>query len=80
MKTIINWFKSSHRGMHLLLGIIVGLLPTDWYNTEILAVGVAGSMEFKDYQWGGKPDFIDFILTVIGVNLGHIIRISVNII
>lgn len=80
MKKVIEWFKVSHRGLHLLLGIVVGLFPTGWWNTEVLAAGVAGSMEFKDWQWracGGKPDIVDFLLTVIGVNIGHIIRVLI---
>ena len=28
MKKIIDWFKESNRGLHLLLGVVVGLLPT----------------------------------------------------
>ena len=76
MKKIWEWLLSSHRILHLVLGIPAGLFPTDWYNTEVLASGVAGSMEFKDWQWGGKPDAIDFILTVAGVNLGHLLRIG----
>lgn len=40
----------------------------------LLGVGVAGSLEFKDYQLGGKPDWIDFTLTFVGVNIGYTIR------
>ena len=76
MKKIWEWLCASNRLAHLCLGILVGLLPTDWYNTEVLACGIAGSMEFKDHQWCGKPDAIDFILTVAGVNLGHLLRIG----
>ena len=79
MKKIIDWFKESNRGLHLLLGVVVGLLPTGWWNTEVLAVGVAGSMEFKDWQWrahGGSPDPIDFVLTVAGVNIGYLLKLG----
>jgi hypothetical protein len=79
MEKIWEWLCASNRLAHLGLGVLVGLLPTDWYNTEVLACGVAGAMEFKDWQWracGGKPDPIDFIMTVIGVNIGHLLRIG----
>lgn len=76
MKKIIDWFKESNRGLHLLLGVVVGLLPTGWWNTEVLAAGVAGSMEFKDWQCGGKPDVVDFLLTVIGVNIGYLLKLG----
>ena len=74
MEEIIKWFKASHRIRHLLLGIGVGLGADDWYCAEYVGIGVAGSLEFKDYQWGGKPDWIDFTLTFVGVNIGYTIR------
>lgn len=76
MEKIIDWFMASNRYLHLLLGVVVGLLPTGWWNTEVLAAGVASSMEFKDWQWGGKPDFIDFALTVVGVNIGYLLKLG----
>lgn len=76
MKKIIDWLFASHRIHHLLLGIPVGLFPIGWYDTEVLAAGVAGSMEFKDWQWGGKPDPIDFVLTVVGVNIGYLLKLG----
>jgi hypothetical protein len=33
-------------------------------------VGLAVGMEFKDKLWGGKPDFIDYILTCVGGLIG----------
>ena len=57
-----------------MLGVGVGLGANDWYCAEYVGIGVAGSLEFKDYQWGGKPDWIDFTLTFVGVNIGYTIR------
>ena len=74
MKRIWQWLKDSNRLKHLLLGVGVGLGANDWYCTEYVGVGVAGSLEFKDYQLGGKPDWIDFTLTFVGVNIGYTIR------
>lgn len=74
MGEIIKWFKASHRIQHLLCGVAVGFGANDWYCAEYVGIGVAGALEFKDYQYGGKPDVIDFALTVVGVNLGYLIR------
>ena len=71
MKRIWQWLKDSNRLKHLLLGVGVGLGANDWYCAEYVGLGVAGSLEFKDYQWGGKPDWIDFTLTFVGVNIGY---------
>ena len=74
MKKIWQWLKDSNRLKHLVGGVAVGLGANDWYCAEYVGVGVAGSLEFKDYQWGGKPDWIDFTLTFVGVNIGYTIR------
>ena len=74
MKRIWQWLKDSNRLKHLIGGVAVGLGANDWYCAEYVGIGVAGSLEFKDYQWGGKPDWIDFTLTFVGVNIGYTIR------
>lgn len=75
IKSFIDWMKLSNRYKHLGLGIIFGTIADDWYCLEYGAVGVAGAMEFKDGQWGGKPDIVDAILTIIGFNIGYLIRL-----
>ena len=74
MKKIWQWLKESNRIKHLVGGVAVGLGANDWYCAEYVGIGVAGSLEFKDYQWGGKPDWVDFTLTFVGVNIGYTIR------
>ena len=74
MKRIWQWLKESNRIKHLVGGVAVGLGANDWYCAEYVGIGVAGSLEFKDYQWGGKPDWVDFTLTFVGVNIGYTIR------
>ena len=74
MKKIIEWFKASNRWKHLVGGIAIGLGSDDWYCAEYAGVGVAGALEFKDWQHGCKPDLIDFTLTVVGANIGYTIR------
>lgn len=74
MKKIISWLRESNRSKHLAYGALVGLCANDWYCAECVGVGVAGALEFKDKQWGGKWDWIDFALTVLGVNVGFLLR------
>lgn len=74
MKRIWQWLKDSNRLKHLVGGVAVGLGANDWYCAEYVGICVAGSLEFKDYQWGGKPDWIDFMLTFVGVNIGYTIK------
>lgn len=74
MKKIIEWIKESNRWKHLVGGIAVGAGANDWYCAIYAGVGVAGALELKDYLWGGKPDIIDFLLTVGGVGIGYGLR------
>lgn len=36
-----------------------------------LCPGYALGMEFKDYQWGGKPDIVDWLCTMAGGVVGQ---------
>lgn len=74
MAKIIEWLKDSHRYQHFICGFIVGLGSTDVYCAAYTGVGVAGALEFKDKSYGGKWDWIDFGLTVLGVAAGFGVR------
>jgi hypothetical protein len=74
MKKIWEWLNDSNRLKHLALGYVYGLAANNIYCAIYGGAGVAGALEFKDYQWGGKPDWIDFTLTFVGVNIGYTIR------
>ncbi len=70
----IRWIRESNRWKHLFGGAAIGALCDGWY-CAALAGGVAGgAMEFKDRQWGGKPDWVDFALTLAGAVVGYGIR------
>jgi hypothetical protein len=71
MRKIIDWIKDSNRWKHFVGGFIIGVFADSWYCALYAGSGVAGALELKDYLWGGKPDVIDFILTVAGAALGH---------
>lgn len=65
MRRALDWWKASNRWKHLVYAIPCGVV-LGWEFTIGLAVG----MEFKDKLWGGKPDFIDYILTCAGGLIG----------
>ncbi len=68
---IINWFHESHRWQHLSGGILIGLLSLGcWYAALLAGVGIASALEFKDKSWGGKWDWLDWIVTIAGVGIG----------
>lgn len=68
----MSWITESNREKHLLYAIPIGLILT------ILAVvGCAIGMEFKDYQYGNKFDWLDITATIIGGLIGQIIQILI---
>lgn len=74
---VITWISESNRWKHLLGGVLVGAGADDIYCAAYAGVGVAAALEFKDYQWGGKPDVVDFLLTVAGVAVGYGARVLI---
>ena len=77
MGRIIDWLLESNRWKHLAGGMSVGAGADDTYCAVYAGIGVAGALEFKDWQWGGKPDWVDFTLTVAGVAIGYTVRVVV---
>ena len=74
MKKIIEWFKNSHRWLHLPVGLLIGFGAMSIYCAAYAGIGVAVTSELKDKLWGGLWDWIDFVLTVAGVALGYVIH------
>jgi hypothetical protein len=71
MKKLIDWLLSSNRYKHLGLGFVYGLGANDTYCAAYGGVGVSLALEWKDGQWGGKPDWVDALLTFVGVMAGY---------
>ena len=67
-----KWIKESNRWKHLIGGFILGLVLT-----VLCALGCAGGMEFKDKQWGGRWDWLDFLATVIVGVLGQAVQVLI---
>lgn len=66
MKKLINWWKASNRWKHFLFAIPLGAVCGAPFTT-----GVGLGMEVKDHLYGGKADFVDFLLTAVGGAIGH---------
>jgi len=76
MKKIFSWLSQSNRWEHLVGGFLIGFGANGWYCAAYAGVGVAAALELKDRLWGGKWDWIDFVLTVGGVSVGRLIHIA----
>lgn len=65
----MSWLTESNRLKHFKWAIPIGFVCT------ILAVlGCATGMEFKDKQWGGKWDWLDWLATMLGGLVGQILQ------
>ena len=75
MKKIKEWLKTSNRGKHLLGGVLIGLFANSVYCAAYAGIGVASALELKDKLWGGRPDIVDWSLTVAGVAIGYCLHV-----
>ena len=73
----IEFLTKSNRWKHLLGGVILGIGTNDWYCAEYTGVAVAGALELKDKLHDNEWDWIDFVLTLVGVNLGYLVRLII---
>lgn len=64
--TMCKWFIESNRWKHFVFAIPVGFVFT-----ILCVLGCASGMEFKDYQWEGKPDIVDWLCTMAGGVVGQ---------
>ena len=76
MKKIYQFLAISNRHKHLLGGVVIGVLANTPYCAAYAGVGVASALELKDKLWGGKPDVVDWVVTIIGVALGYGLRMA----
>ena len=67
----MSWLSESNRWKHLLLAIPVGFVFT-----ILCVLGVASGMEFKDRQWGGSWDWLDWLATMLGGIIGQALQIG----
>lgn len=76
MNRFFNFLKTSNRHKHLLGGVVIGVLANTPYCAVYAGVGVASALELKDKLWGGKPDVVDWAMTIVGVALGYGLRMA----
>ena len=76
MKKIYQFLATSNRHKHLLGGVVIGVLANAPYCAAYSGVGVASALELKDKLWGGKPDVVDWVVTIVGVTLGYGLRMA----
>ena len=64
------WLLKSNRQKHFLYAIPIGFILT-----ILCVIGIASGLEFKDKQYGGKWDWLDWLATILGGIVGQILQI-----
>lgn len=70
MTTMLSWMFKSNRPKHFLYSVPIGFIFT-----ILCVLGVASGMEFKDKQWGGKWDWLDWTATMLGGLVGQALQV-----
>ena len=70
----MNWLLESNRWKHLVFAIGLGLFSKSWYCTEYAALGTSSALEYKDTLYGNKWDWLDWLCTIVGFNIGYLCR------
>ena len=64
------WLLKSNRKKHFLYAIPIGFILT-----ILCVIGIASGLEFKDKQYGGKWDWLDWLATILGGVVGQALQI-----
>ena len=75
---VVDFLLQSNRWKHLAGGVAIGLASDDAYCAVLAGGCTAGALELKDYQYGGKPDVVDFVITCAGVAIGFALRVLIG--
>jgi len=67
---MFKWLKESNRLKHLIYAIPIGFIFS-----IICVIGVASGLEYKDYLYGNKWDWLDWIATLIGGLVGQVLQL-----
>ena len=65
-------FDDKTRWQHFGWAIPIGVVFT-----ILCVLGVATGMEFKDYQWGGRADWRDWVCTMLGGLVGQAVQVLI---
>lgn len=71
----MSWLTESNRWKHFVWAVPIGAVFT-----ILCVLGVASGMEFKDREWGGRWDWLDWIATMLGGVVGQAVTVAVALI
>lgn len=78
MNKILSFLKQSNRYKHLVGGFIVGLPVLTPYAAIYAAAIAASCLELKDWLRGGRWDWVDWLLTMVGGGIAALIFLIIQ--
>ena len=66
----MSWITESNRQKHFEYAILCGFV-----RTFLFALGVAMGLEYKDYAYGNKWDWLDIAATLLGGLVGQLLQV-----
>lgn len=66
----MSWITESNRQKHFKYAILCGFV-----GTFLFALGVAMGLEYKDYAYGNKWDWLDIAATLLGGLVGQLLQV-----
>ena len=66
----MSWITESNRQKHFKYAILCGFV-----GTFLFALGVAMGLEYKDYAYGNKWDWLDIGTTLLGGLVGQLLQV-----
>ena len=68
----MSWLNESNRMKHFVYAILCAIIAGITF-----VAGLAIGMEFKDYEYSNKFDWLDIAATILGGIIGQIIQILI---
>lgn len=66
----MSWITESNRQKHFKYAILCGFV-----GTFLFALGVAMGLEYKDYAYGNKWDWLNIAATLLGGLVGQLLQV-----
>lgn len=66
----MSWITESNRQKHFKYAIVCGFV-----GTFLFALGVAMGLEYKDYAYDNKWDWLDIAATLLGGLVGQLLQL-----
>lgn len=80
MKKLLDFLKESNHYKHLIGGFVISIFSLSAFNAIYSAIVAASCLELKGKLHGGKWDWIDWLLTVLGGAISYVIYVIISLV